>query len=165
MGDPLKEETEMGPMISESAAATVKQWIDEAVKAGGKLLLGGEVEKAFLEPTILFDVPENCRVIQDEVFAPVVVVNKFDSIEDGIAKVNNTKYGLQAAVFTHDINTALRCVDEIDAGGILVNEIPTFRVDNMPYGGMKSSGLGREGPKFAIEEMTEIKLVILDATN
>lgn len=165
VGDPSKEDTEMGPMISESAAGNVKTWIDEALKAGGKLLIGGEIDRAFLEPTILFDVPETCRVIQDEAFAPLVVVNRFASLDEGIFKTNNTKYGLQAGVFTNDLNAALRCVSEIDAGGVLVNEIPTFRVDNMPYGGMKSSGLGREGPRFAIEEMTEIKLVVFDVSD
>ncbi len=164
-GDPLKETTEMGPMISEAAAKNAKAWVEEAIKAGGKLLLGGQIQRAFLEPTILFDVPEDCKLIQEEAFAPLIVVNKFDSLADGIAKVNNTKYGLQAAAFTDDLNSALKCIDEIDAGGVLINEIPTYRVDNMPYGGVKGSGLGREGPKFAIDEMTEIKLIILDVSN
>jgi acyl-CoA reductase-like NAD-dependent aldehyde dehydrogenase len=163
MGDPGREDTEMGPMISEEAAENVKAWIDEAVKAGGKLLLGGRRNGTFLEPTILVDVPEECKVIQEEAFAPLIVVNRFRSIDEGIARVNRTKYGLQAGVFTRDLNAALKCASEIDAGGVLINEMPTFRVDNMPYGGMKSSGLGREGPRFTIEDMTEIKLVIFDA--
>lgn len=165
VGDPGKEDTEMGPMISESAAGNAKAWIDEALKAGGKLLLGGEIDHAFLEPTILFDVPETCRVIQDEAFAPLVVVNRFAALDEGIFKVNDTKYGLQAGVFTNDLNAALKCAAAIDAGGVLINEMPTFRVDNMPYGGMKSSGLGREGPRFAVEDMTEIKLIIFDASD
>ncbi|MEO0127701.1 MAG: aldehyde dehydrogenase family protein, partial [candidate division WOR-3 bacterium] len=113
-------------------------------------------------PTIIFDVDENAKIIQEEAFAPMVGVNKFKTIDEVIMKVNNTKYGLQTGIFTKDINLALKCAKEIESGGVLINEIPTFRVDNMPYGGMKGSGLGREGPEFAIKEMTEEKLIIFD---
>jgi glyceraldehyde-3-phosphate dehydrogenase (NADP+) len=118
-------------------------------------------ENIFL-PTIIFDVSEDALVIQEEAFAPIVALNKFRTVEEVITKVNNTKYGLQAGVFTRDISKALECARGIDAGGVLINDSPTFRVDNMPYGGTKGSGIGREGPHFAIKEMTEEKLIIFD---
>ena len=161
-GDPLLEDTEMGPMIDEQALKKAEEFVEDARRHKGILILGGSRVGTIFLPTIIFDVDENARIIQEEAFAPMVAVNKFKTIEEVIDKVNNTKYGLQTGIFTKDINLALRCAKEIESGGILINEIPTFRVDNMPYGGMKGSGLGREGPEFAIREMTEEKLIIFD---
>jgi acyl-CoA reductase-like NAD-dependent aldehyde dehydrogenase len=161
-GDQLLEDTEMGPMIDKAALEKAELFCNDAVKKGGKVLVGGNRQGNIFAPTIICDVPEDAQVIQEEAFAPIVAVNRFKKIEDAIHRVNDTKYGLQAGVFTRDISRALECAREIDAGGVLINEIPTYRVDNMPYGGTKGSGIGREGPDFAIREMTEEKLVILD---
>ncbi len=161
-GDPLLEDTEMGPMIDESAIKKAEEFCDDALRHKGILILGGRREKTIFLPTIIFDVSEDSLAIQEEAFAPIVAVNKFKNVDEVIAKVNNTKYGLQAGVFTHDITKALKCAQGINAGGVLINEFPTYRVDNMPYGGTKGSGIGREGPDFAIKEMTEEKLIIFD---
>ncbi len=161
-GDPLLDNTEMGPMIDEAAINKAENFCEDGLKHSGILILGGTREGNIFLPTIIFNVAEDALVIQEEAFAPIVAVNKFKTLDEAIAKVNNTKYGLQAGVFTKDITKALKCARGIDAGGVLINEIPTFRVDNMPYGGTKGSGIGREGPDFAIKEMTEEKLIILD---
>jgi acyl-CoA reductase-like NAD-dependent aldehyde dehydrogenase len=161
-GDQLLEETEMGPMIDEAALHKADQFVEDATKHKGMVILGGRRKKNIFMPTIIFDVSEDALVIQEEAFAPIVALNKFRTVEEVITKVNNTKYGLQAGVFTKDISKALECARGIDAGGVLINDFPTFRVDNMPYGGTKGSGIGREGPHFAIKEMTEEKLIIFD---
>jgi|UniRef100_A0A7V3RID6 acyl-CoA reductase-like NAD-dependent aldehyde dehydrogenase len=161
-GDPLLEDTEMGPMIDEAAIKKAMDFVEDARKNKGLLILGGSRQGTIFLPTIIFDVDESAKIIQEEAFAPMVAVNKFKTIDEVIEKVNNTKYGLQTGIFTRNIDLALKCARAIDSGGVLINEIPTFRVDNMPYGGMKGSGLGREGPEFAIKEMTEEKLIIFD---
>jgi acyl-CoA reductase-like NAD-dependent aldehyde dehydrogenase len=161
-GDPLMNDTEMGPMIDETALTKAVSFCDDAKKRGGLLILGGSREKNIFLPTIIFNVSEDAMIIQEEAFAPMVALNKFKTVEEVIEKVNNTKYGLQAGVYTRNISKALECAKGINAGGVLINEFPTFRVDNMPYGGTKGSGIGREGPDFAIKEMTEEKLIILD---
>jgi len=161
-GDQLLPQTEMGPMIDHAALEKADLFCSDALKHGGRIITGGKRTGNIFLPTIISDVSEEALVIQEEAFAPMVAVNRFRTIEQAVQKVNNTKYGLQAGVFTHDITKALECAREIDAGGVLINEMPTFRVDNMPYGGTKGSGIGREGPDFAIKEMTEEKLVIFD---
>jgi glyceraldehyde-3-phosphate dehydrogenase (NADP+) len=161
-GDQLLEDTEMGPMIDRNALEKAQKFCDDAIKHGGKVLLGGRKDGNIFLPTVVSDAAEDSLIIQEEAFAPIVAVNKFRTLEEAIQKVNNTKYGLQAGVFTRDISKALTCAQLIDAGGVLINEMPTFRVDNMPYGGTKGSGIGREGPDYAIKEMTEEKLVVLD---
>jgi len=161
-GDPLLEDTEMGPMIDEGSLDKTHDFCEDAKKHSGLLILGGSRKGSIFLPTIFFDVKEEALVIQEEAFAPIVAVNKFRTPAEAIQKVNNTKYGLQAGIFTYDINIALDCVKNIEAGSVLVNEIPTYRADNMPYGGTKGSGIGREGPDFAIKEMTEEKLIIFD---
>lgn len=161
-GDPLLDSTEMGPMIDESALSKAEQFCKDAREHKGILILGGQRKDTIFLPTIFHNVAEDALLIQEEAFAPIVAVNSFKTLEEAINKVNNTKYGLQAGVFTRDITKALQCAEAIDAGGVLINEFPTFRVDNMPYGGTKGSGLGREGPDFAIKEMTEEKLIIFD---
>jgi len=162
IGDPLRENIDMGPMIDMGALEKAQSFCDDAKKHNGVLLLGGRKESTFFLPTIIYNTTEDALVVKEEAFAPIVVVNTFSTIDEVIDKVNNTKYGLQAGVFTSNINKALKCARSIDAGGILINEFPTFRVDNMPYGGTKGSGLGREGPKFAVKEMTEEKLIVID---
>jgi glyceraldehyde-3-phosphate dehydrogenase (NADP+) len=161
-GDQLLPETEMGPMIDRAAIDKAELFCRDAAKKGGEIVTGGKRQGNIFVPTVIANVAEDALVIQEEAFAPIVAVNTFSKIEQAIQKVNNTKYGLQAGVFTRDISRALQCAREIDAGGVLINEMPTFRVDNMPYGGTKGSGIGREGPDFAIKEMTEEKLIIFD---
>jgi acyl-CoA reductase-like NAD-dependent aldehyde dehydrogenase len=161
-GNPILEDTEMGPMIDEAAIQKAEKFCEDAIAHKGILILGGRRDNTIFLPTILLDVSEDALVIKEEAFAPIVAVNRFKTVEEAITKVNGTKYGLQAGVFTNDITKALKCAQGIDAGGILINEFPTFRVDNMPYGGTKGSGLGREGPEFAIKEMTEEKLIVFD---
>ncbi|MBD3284788.1 aldehyde dehydrogenase family protein [candidate division WOR-3 bacterium] len=136
----------------------------EARDAGAEVLLEGKRDGSLLGPWILANVPEDAKLVKQEAFAPVVLVNPVRDLEDAILKVNNTCYGLQGAVFTRDLKKAFQACDGIDAGGVLVNEVPTFRVDLMPYGGMKGSGMGREGPAYAIKEMTEEKLYLFDLT-
>jgi len=165
VGNPLDEFTELGPMIEGKEVERILLWIDEAKALGAEFVLEGkrdEAHPALLAPWILARVPEDASLIKKEAFAPIVIVNPVRDLEDAIEKVNDTSYGLQAAVFTKDIKKAFHACDAIDAGGVLVNEVPTFRVDLMPYGGMKSSGLGREGPAFAVREMTEEKLYLFD---
>jgi acyl-CoA reductase-like NAD-dependent aldehyde dehydrogenase len=161
-GDPLLEDTETGPMIDDAALQKAQMFCDDALQHGGDIIQGGRRESTIFIPTIITHVAEDALVIQEEAFAPMIAVNSFASVDEAIGKVNNTKYGLQAGIFTRDITKAMRCAKEITAGGVLINEIPTFRVDNMPYGGTKGSGLGREGPGFAIKEMTEEKLIVID---
>lgn len=161
-GDPIRDDTEMGPMIDDAALQKAETFCEDAKKHKGIIIMGGRRDHTFFLPTIIINTTEDALIIQEEAFAPIVVVNVFETIDEVINKVNGTKYGLQAGVFTRDINRAMVCARGIDAGGILINEIPTFRVDNMPYGGTKGSGMGREGPGYAIKEMTEEKLVIFD---
>ena len=159
VGDQLSEETNIGPMVTTQEAQRVLEWVDEAVKAGAKLVVGGDVDGAIYTPAVVTHCPRNVRLFQGEAFGPVVLINPYETIDEAIEMVNDSPYGLQGGIYTSNISYALKAVREIDAGGVMVNEVPTFRVDLMPYGGMKESGMGREGPSFAIEEMTEIKLV------
>ena len=163
VGNPFDEDTDIGPVIDRSSADRIMEWIEEAVNAGAKIVAGGRrLSSTLIEPTILVDVPENVKLFTDEVFGPVVIVNRVKDVQEGIDKINLSRYGLQAGIFTNDMRKALKFADEVEAGGIMINEIPTFRVDQMPYGGMKESGIGREGPSFAIKEMTEIKVICFD---
>ncbi len=158
-GDPLDETTDMGPMISPQAAQRAREWVEEAMERGGKLLCGGEIEGSFMQPTVLAQVSRDCRVCSQEAFAPLVVVNPYTELDEAIEEVNNSIYGLQAGIYTQDLDRALKAARKIEVGGVIINDIPTFRVDLMPYGGVKGSGLGREGPKYAREEFTQPKLV------
>ena len=163
VGDPRLPETDVGPVIDRQAADRIMEWIEEAVSAGAEVVVGGRrLSPTVIEPTIVVNVPENVRLFKSEVFGPVIAVNRVSSLEEGIEKVNNSPYGLQAGIFTNDLKAAFKFIDEVECGGIMVNEIPTFRVDQMPYGGVKESGIGREGPHFAVEEMTEIKTICFD---
>lgn len=161
-GNPLHEDTEMGPMIDEAAIQKAEKFCEDALAHKGILILGGRRDNTVFLPTIFLNVSEAALIIKEEAFAPIIAVNTFKTVDEVITKVNDTKYGLQAGIFTRDITKALKCAQGIDAGGVLINESPAFRVDNMPYGGTKGSGLGREGPEFAIKEMTEEKLIVFD---
>lgn len=160
VGDPLDPTTEISAMISKEEQQRAETWVQEAVAEGAKLVIGGKVEDEVFQPTILTQVAADSKVSCQEVFAPVVIVNPIQSVEQGISEINNSNYGLQAAIFTNDIKTAFNASKKLQVGGVLINDIPTFRVDQMPYGGVKESGNGKEGLKYTIEEMTEMKLVI-----
>ncbi|MCA1932251.1 MAG: aldehyde dehydrogenase family protein [Calditerrivibrio sp.] len=161
-GSQLDESVVVGPMIEEKEAIRVEEWVNEAISQGAKLICGGKRNGAIYEPTVLLDTNENMKVVREEIFGPVVCIMRYNSIEEAIEKTNNSKFGLQAGIFTKDIKTAFKAIEGIDVGGVMVNDMPTFRVDQMPYGGVKLSGTGREGPKFAVEEMTEIKTVVFN---
>jgi len=162
VGNPLDSDVEFGPMIEEKEAIRAKEWIDEAVKQGAKILTGGERNGAILQATVLTDVTPNMKVVKDEIFAPVVSIIPFHDFAEAVSLVNDSIYGLQAGVYTKNLNNALIAAKEIKVGGIIINDVPTFRVDHMPYGGVKRSGIGREGLKYAIEEMTDIKMVVFN---
>jgi acyl-CoA reductase-like NAD-dependent aldehyde dehydrogenase len=159
VGHPFEESTDISSLIDEPAAVRVKEWIDEAVTSGAKLVRGGDRKRATITPTILTGVAYQARISCQEVFGPVVAVYKYQKLDDAIAQVNNTPYGLQAGIFTNDLARAFNAARKLRFGGVLINDIPMFRADHMPYGGMKHSGLGREGPRYAIEEMTEPKII------
>ena len=164
VGDPLDETTDVGPMISEAAARRAAEWVEEAVAAGAKILCGGNRRGALLEPTILTSTAPDQRVNCEEVFAPVVTVEPYEDFAEAVRRVNDSAFGLQAGVFTRDAKLLFEAYDELQVGGVVVGDVPTFRIDHMPYGGMKDSGLGREGLRYAIEEMTERKLLVVNLT-
>jgi acyl-CoA reductase-like NAD-dependent aldehyde dehydrogenase len=159
-GDPADEDTFIGPMISEKEAIRLETWIDEAKSAGAKVLCGGTRKGAILEATVLKNVPQNAKLYRNEAFGPVAIIDTFSNFADALAAVNDSRYGIHAGVFTPRIDHAFRAWDELEVGGVLINEIPSWRVDNLPYGGVKDSGLGREGIRYAIEDMTEIRSLI-----
>ncbi len=162
MGDKLDERTDLGPMISEREAVRVESWVQEAISLGARLLAGGRRQGAFYEPTVLTDVPQGCRLDQDEIYGPVVSLYRVKDVSEAIRKANDTPYGLQAGVFTRSLDLAFRCVRELEMGGVMVNDSSDFRIDAMPFGGVKGSGLGREGVHYAAEEMTERRVVCLN---
>jgi len=159
VGDPLDETTDVGPMISEAAARRAAEWVQEAVAAGASILCGGNRRGAFLEPTALTSTRPEQGVNCQEVFAPIVTIEPYDEFREALKKVNESSFGLQAGVFTRDAALLFEAYEELQVGGVVVGDAPTFRMDHMPYGGMKDSGLGREGVRYAIEEMTERKLL------
>jgi acyl-CoA reductase-like NAD-dependent aldehyde dehydrogenase len=160
-GDPRDPETTIGPMISEKEAGRLDDWIQQATAAGAKLLCGGERDGAMLEATLLEEVPPDQRVVCDEAFGPVAVLSRYRDFDAALAAVNESAFGLQAGVFTRDLYKAQRAWDVLDVGGVVIGDVPSWRVDHMPYGGVKDSGLGREGIRFAIEDMTEIRLLVV----
>jgi len=159
-GDPLDEKVTMGPMIDLENAERIESWVNEAVAEGAKIQTGGKRDKSYYPPTILTNVNPNLPVACSEAFGPILIVNSYTNFNDAIKQVNNTDFGLQAGVFTNNMNKALGAFNQLDVGGVVINDIPTFRVDNMPYGGVKDSGFGREGIKYSLREMTEIKLLV-----
>ena len=160
-GDPKDRDTFIGPMIDDDEAERLKSWIDEAVDGGATLLCGGARDGRMLEATLLEDVDRAAKVVNEEAFGPVAVLMKFESFDAALAEVNRSEFGLQAGIFTRDLFKVLDAWDRIDCGGICINEVPSFRVDSMPYGGVKNSGLGREGVRFAMEDMTEIRSLVI----
>lgn len=162
VGDPLDKDCDVGPMIDEKEAVRAEGWIQEAVSQGAKVLCGGHRQGAVLEPTVLAGVSSDMKVMRSEIFAPVVSIMEYEDLEAAIEQVNDSAYGLQAGIYTRDLNKAFLAVKKIDVGGIMVNDTSLFRVDHMPYGGNKDSGIGREGLKYAIEEMTNIRMVVLN---
>jgi glyceraldehyde-3-phosphate dehydrogenase (NADP+) len=162
VGDPLDEDTDMGPLIDEAAAIKACEWIEEAKAMKARVLLQGERKGALLYPSILVDVPLEAKVVKLEAFSPLLVVIEFRTLDEAISMTNQSMYGLQAGIFTSDLNTAICAAKKIEVGGVMINEVPTYRADLMPYGGVKMSGIGREGPKFAIQEMTETRVVCID---
>ncbi len=161
-GDPLDEETFLGPLITEDDAVRIETWVNEAVAAGAKIACGGTRHGAFYEATFLEKVDPGQKISCVEAFGPVATIEPYSDFADACARVNDSVYGLQAGVFTRDIHKAFWAFNELEVGGVVVNDIPSMRVDSMPYGGVKNSGLGREGIRFAIEEMTEIRLLVLN---
>ncbi len=162
LGDPMDETTDVGPLIDSGALEQTEQWVKEAVKDGAKVLTGGKRDGSFFLPTVLTDTKPSMKVCGSEVFAPVVTLEPYDDFEEAVKKVNHSLYGLQAGLFTNDVKRIFYAYEELEVGGLVVNDIPTYRVDNMPYGGVKMSGFGREGVRYAIEEMTELKLLALN---
>lgn len=161
LGDPLDETTDVGPMIEEAAAVRTEAWVKEAVAQGAKALIGGKRNGNFFEPTVLTDTKPSMRVCGEEVFAPVVTLEPYERFEDAIEEINRGLWGLQTGVFTKDMGRIFYAYEKLHVGGVIGNDIPMYRVDNMPYGGVKMSGFGREGVRYAIEEMTELKLLTL----
>ncbi len=161
-GDPMDESTNIGPMIDEGVAKRTEEWLKEAVKDGAKVLLGGKRTGNFFEPTVLTNVKPSMKVCGEEVFAPLATVERYKGFEDAVAMVNYSIYGLQAGVFTRDIGRIFQAYNALEVGGVIVNDIPTYRLDHMPYGGVKMSGFGREGIRYAMEEMTEMKFLAVN---
>jgi glyceraldehyde-3-phosphate dehydrogenase (NADP+) len=161
VGDPLDTTTDVGPMVDDKAASRTQRWVDEALQLGGKVVTGGKADGAFFEPTVLENVPVEAQVCSNEAFAPLVVVFPFADFGDAIKQVNDSFFGLQTGVFTNDLGHAWEAFNELEVGGVIVNDIPTYRIDNMPYGGVKDSGQGREGLRWSIEDMTELRIMVL----
>ncbi len=161
-GDPLDENINFGPMIDEDNAKRIQSWVDEAIKNGATLVTGGTRHGHFFQPTILTNVPHDMKVVCEEAFGPIIVVEAYSDFQTVIERVNDSAFGLQAGVFTNHMDKTLRAYQQLEVGGVIINDVPTFRVDNVAYGGVKAAGFGREGIRYSIEEMTEIKLLVLN---
>jgi glyceraldehyde-3-phosphate dehydrogenase (NADP+) len=159
VGDKMDEATDMGPMINEGEAKRVERWVGEAVEKGAALLSGGSREGALMQPTVLENVPKNATIHNDEVFGPAVNLYPVDDLDEAITEANSVDYGLHAAAFSRDVETCHRLIQGLEAGSVLVNDSTDYRLDSMPFGGVKKSGLGREGIRFSLQEMTEPKVV------
>jgi acyl-CoA reductase-like NAD-dependent aldehyde dehydrogenase len=160
VGDPADDDTDVGPVIDADARTRILEWIEEARGAGAKILTGGEAN-GLIKPTVIAEIADDAKVSCEEVFGPVAIVNPVDSIAEAIERANGTRFGLQAGIFTASLDTALDAADRLEFGGVIVNEAPTFRSDQMPYGGIKASGNTKEGPAWAVREMTEERLVVI----
>ncbi len=160
-GDPTDPTTDVGPMVSTEAAVRVEQWVSEAVASGAKVLTGGQRDGATYAPTVLTDVAADARVSCEEVFGPVLVLQSVPDVDAAFAIVNDSKFGLQAGVFTRDVRTAFRAHAELEVGGVVIGDVPSYRADQMPYGGVKESGVGREGLRYAMEDYTDIRVMVL----
>jgi acyl-CoA reductase-like NAD-dependent aldehyde dehydrogenase len=162
LGDPAEEDTDVGPVIDEGARDRILDWIEEARTGGAEILTGGELEGELIQPTVIANASPDLKVSCEEVFGPVVTVNPYESLDEALELANGTKYGLQGGIFTENVRTALRAAQELEFGGVTVNEAPTFRADQMPYGGVKDSGNTREGPAYSVREFTEERVVVFD---
>ena len=162
MGDPLDDSVDLGPLIRESDAIRASDWVQEAVRGGARLLCGGKRNGSLLEPTVLTGTRSDMKVNCQEIFAPVVTVEAYDSFDEALKLMNNSPYGLQAGIFTRDAKLMFQAFEELEVGAVIAGDVPSFRIDHMPYGGVKDSGLGREGLRYAIEEMTEPKLMVMN---
>jgi len=160
-GNPTEDDTFIGPIIDDKSADKIQSWVDQAVEQGGKVLCGGKRDGVMIPATVLEDVPDDARASCEEIFGPVVVLYRFSDFDEALRRANASRFGLQAGVFTRDIHKAHRAWDELDVGGVLINDVPSWRVDHMPYGGNKDSGNTREGIRFTIDEMTELRLFVL----
>jgi glyceraldehyde-3-phosphate dehydrogenase (NADP+) len=164
VGDPLDEATDAGPMIDEPSAANVEEWVREAVKGGAQVLAGGTRAGSMMQPTVMAGVQRDMRVCAQEVFAPLMTLVPYDDFCEAVKQVDDSDFGLQCGIFTRDIKNIWHAYEHIEVGGVIVNDVSSYRVDHMPYGGVKQSGFGREGVKCAIEEMTEPKLLVVNMT-
>lgn len=165
VGDPLEEANDLGPMIDVKAARRTQEWVDEAVAAGARLLAGGSVDKEnpkLFPPTVLTNVKKGLRIECEEAFAPVVILERVKTFDEAIDRLNDSNFGLQAGIFTNDQGHVWQAFDRLEVGGVIINDVPTFRVDNMPYGGVKDSGFGREGVRYAMDDMTEIRVMVIN---
>jgi glyceraldehyde-3-phosphate dehydrogenase (NADP+) len=164
VGDPLDPATDLGPMVDEKAVARTHEWVNEALRDGARALVAGEPAGRWYGPTVLVDVPREAMICSEEAFAPVVNLFAVDSFADALREINDSRFGLQCGIFTSSLDHTLLAHDELEMGGIIVNDIPTWRTDAMPYGGVKDSGLGREGLRWSIEDMTEPRLLAFART-
>ncbi|QCI68532.1 aldehyde dehydrogenase family protein [Phreatobacter stygius] len=162
VGNPMQEGVDVGPVIDEGSAKRIESWIGEAKAGGARALIGGDRDRAVIQPCVLTDTQPGMKVEDEEIFGPVITVNPFDRFEDAVARANSGKYGLQGGLFTGDLKRAFRAIEDWDVGGLMVNDVPIYRLDNMPFGGWKESGLGREGTVYAMEEMTDIKHLVVN---
>ncbi|MGX1134960.1 acyl-CoA reductase-like NAD-dependent aldehyde dehydrogenase [Streptomyces glaucescens] len=160
-GDPMDDKTDVGPLVSVDAAKRVESWVEEAVNAGAKLLTGGKRDGTTYAPTVLENLPSGVTLASEEVFGPVLTLHKVDGVDEAFAAVNDSKFGLQAGVFTHDVQTAFRAHSELEVGGVVIGDAPSYRADQMPYGGVKKSGVGREGVRFAMDDYTYERVMVL----
>jgi acyl-CoA reductase-like NAD-dependent aldehyde dehydrogenase len=161
VGDPYDENTFMGPLIDEESALRAEKWVQSAIDEGAIALSGGKKDGKIFPPTVMSEVKDDMSIVCEEVFAPIVSIIKVKDFDEALVKINNSPYGLQYSIFTNDLNLTKRAIEEFDCGGVVVNDIPTLRFDIQPYGGNKFSGIGKEGPKYALEEFTEIKTVVI----
>jgi len=161
VGDPMDPTVDVGPVIQAQEVERIQGWVDEAVSQGAQVLTGGTGEGPIFQPTLIADVKPEMKVCREEVFGPVVTISPYQTFDDALKSVNDSKYGLQAGVFTNDISRAMEAHRTLEVGGVIINDVSAFRADQMPYGGSKDSGFGREGLRFAMEEMTEQRIMVL----
>jgi glyceraldehyde-3-phosphate dehydrogenase (NADP+) len=161
LGDPMDPSVDLGPMVDAAAVERTERWVGEAVAEGAEVLLGGRAEAGFFPPTVLIHADRSSKVCAEEAFAPLVVAFPFRHIDEAISEVNASRFGLQAGIFSNDLAHAWRAFERLEVGGVVINDVPTYRVDHMPYGGVKESGIGREGLRWAIEDMTELRLMVM----
>lgn len=162
VGNPEDPDTDVGPMISEKEASRTEEWVQEAISQGARSLLPVKREGALFYPAVLVDTRPEMKVVCREVFAPVVTIIPYSNLDDAFAQANDSEYGLQAGIFTRDLNIAMKAARVLEYGGVVINDVSTYRNDVMPYGGVKNSGLGKEGPRYAVEEMTEERMVVIN---